>query len=293
MKRQLIAVTLLALSAAPLFAQKSGSAKVVATINGEAVTRADLEALWSRIGEPMQQQYEKNGRGKLGFLENYVGKRLIVQKARSEGFGGVAKGAKLDPAAESALFDRYVREVIAAGIVTDEAVREFYDSNPSDFTHPEQAKVRIIHVSATKRPESDAHEILAGVMQELFATKTNLEQLTAAFTSAARKYSEHPTAARGGDIGWVNRHALDKALDEAAFTMKPGTMSGIIKEHGELHLLLVEARRPAGKETFEEARVPVRDYLLAKNASKVMQALNETTSKLRASGKVKVYAENL
>lgn len=293
MKRHLIAVAVIAAIAAPLFAQESASDKVVATINGESVTKSELDQLWARIGEKMQQQYEKNGRGKLGFLENYIGKKLIIQKAISEGFGGNKPGTKLDADAEAALFNRYVREVIAKDIVQDAEVRDFYDKNPNEFTHPEQAKVHLIHISATKRPESDAYQIASGLLQELFAYRTNPEQMKAAFAAAARRYSEHPSAQKSGDLGWVNRGALEKDLDHAAFTIAPHTLSGIIKEHGELHLMIVDERRPAGKETFEEARGSIHDYLLAKNAPKVMQALNLTTAELRSQGKVTMNAENL
>jgi peptidyl-prolyl cis-trans isomerase C len=292
MKRHFMAVALMAAAAAPMFAQ-GASDKVVASINGETVTRAELDQLWSRIGEKMQQQYVKNGRGKVGFLENYVGKRLILQKAMKDGFGGFTAGTKLDPQAESALFDRYVREVVAANIVTEKAIRDFYDENPSDFMHQEQARVHIIHVGTKTRPESDAQAILVGVMEELFKYRTNPEGMLKAFGAAARRFSEHPSAAKAGDIGWITRGTLDPALDELAFSMRLGTVSGIVKEHDELHLMMVDARRPAGKEPFEEARGSIRDFLLSQNTPKVLQALNDTTTKLRASGKVAVYAENL
>lgn len=290
MKRHFIAAALAAVTATSMFAQAD---KVVATINDETVTRAEFDQLWDRIGERMQEQYEKNGGGKAGFLENYVGKRLILQQAKNMGFADLKPGMKLDLETESKIFDRYVREVVAANIVSDEAVREFYDRNPADFAHAEQAKVHIIHVSSTTRPESEARQILADVMRDLVAFRTQPEQLKAAFEAAAREVSEHTSAKTGGYLGWVNRGALDPKLDEAAFSMATGTLSGMIEDHGHLHLLLVDERREAGREPFEEAQKQIRDYLLAKSARQVMEKLNATSADLRERGKVAVFAENL
>lgn len=290
MKRHFIAAALAAVTATSLFAQAD---KPVATINGETVTRAELDHLWERIGERMQQQYEKSGGGKAGLLENYIGKRLILQQAMNMGFADLKPGMKLDLDTESKMFDRYVREVLAASVVPESAIREFYDQNPGDFTHKDQARVHIIHVSSTTRPESDAQKIIGDVMSDLMAYRTSPKQLQAAFEAAARQYSEHPSAKSGGNLGWVDRGALDPALDDAAFTMPTGVLSGIIEDHGHLHLLLVDARRDAGKESFDEAKKQIRDYLLAKNARQVMEKLNTTTADLRSRGKVTVFAENL
>jgi len=290
MKRHFIAAALAAVTATSMFAQ---SDKVVATINDETVTRAELDQLWDRIGERMQEQYEKNGGGKAGLLENYIGKRLLLQQAKNMGFADLKPGVKLDLDTESKVFDRYVREVLATSIVPETAVREFYEQNPSDFTHKDQAKVHIIHVSSTTRPESDAQKIVGEVMSDLMAYRTKPEQLKSAFEAAARQISEHPSSKNGGYLGWVDRGALDPALDDAAFTMPTGVLSGIIADHGHLHLLLVDARRDAGKESFDEAKKQIRDYLLAKNARQVMEKLNATTADLRTRGKVTVFAENL
>ena len=52
--------------------------------------RAELDRLWNRMGAKMRAQYDKGGNGKLRFLENYVGKRLLLQKAVTVGLSEVA-----------------------------------------------------------------------------------------------------------------------------------------------------------------------------------------------------------
>src|SRR5688572_19540847 len=98
MKRCLISFALAVVSAASLSAQQTApstakpaaeatpAAKVVATVNGEAITAAELDRVWKRMGAKLRAQYEQGGNGKMRFLENYVGKRLLLQLAAQSDF---------------------------------------------------------------------------------------------------------------------------------------------------------------------------------------------------------------
>jgi hypothetical protein len=46
-----------------------------------------------------------------------------------------------------------------------------------------------------------------------------------AFEDIARKYSRHPSAPGGGNIGFVRKEELEKPLSDAAFALKPGEIS--------------------------------------------------------------------
>jgi len=183
--------------------------------------------------------------------------------------------------------------VVLTTVVSDEAVRKFYDEHPKDFVRGERARVRIIFVSTEKRTPSAAREIIGNAMQELIAAKSNPEKLPEAFAAAARKYSEHPSAPHGGELGWVERSALEPKVAEAAFTMRRQTVSGIIEDTDGLHLLLVEEREPEMTVSFEDARAGIREFLMNTNAQKVLEAINKKTAELRASSKVTIYADNV
>ena len=116
----LVLIALLAAAAATAQqpAPADGSQKIVATINGEKITRAKLDALYSNIPAPTRAQYEQAG-GKKVFLDNYVAKRLLVQEAMKKSFDERPEvKLAMDAARESALFDRYVRDVVASSIVS-------------------------------------------------------------------------------------------------------------------------------------------------------------------------------
>src|SRR5436190_835823 len=144
MNRKLILPLLLA--AVPLVAQQPAVAdKPVAVVNGETINAQRLDAQWSAIGTKARDQYKENG-GKPAFLSNYlINRRLIVQEAIKSGFDKQPDvQAEVEAAKEKALFDRYVRDVVSASIVTESLIHKYYDEHPQDFAVPEKIKVRHI-----------------------------------------------------------------------------------------------------------------------------------------------------
>lgn len=299
MKRALLALALTA-AAAPLFA--SDAFKLVARVNGREITNADIDTLWDRVPPELQAQYMKNG-GKVAFLQNYVAKKLIVQDAVESGFAAkIGAPDDLDTAGESALFDRYVREVIAAPIITEEEMRKVYAENRSEFNAPEQAHLSIITARKNDDPTA-AQEAISKVMVEIFSARTALaaqvgaEHLSSAmaakFAEVAKRVSDDKSAAKGGDLGWVPLHTLDPKIAAAARAMKRGTISGMLETRDAYEMVLVHEYRAAGIESFETAQEAIREYLMARNSKRVMQAVMKKTDELRAAGKVEIFAENL
>ena len=297
MKRTLINLVLAAVATVPMFGQGAAPAsdgeKVVATVNGETITKAHVDRLWNRMAPKMRAQYEKTG-GKRAFLDNYLRKRLLLQKAIAAGFDKSPEvEAELEAARDAALFDLYVRDVVSASVFDEAALRKFYDDNPVNFDQPARARVRMILVGTENRPVAEARQVVSTLLQDLFPLRSNPPALADAFAQAAAAHSDHPSNANGGDLGWVDRSALDRKVADAVFSMKKGMMSGMIDSDGGLYVVLVEDQQPAQKVSFEEARPAIREYLMGANTQKVLESVNRTTSELRSTGKVTVYPENL
>ena len=74
---------------------------------------------------------------------------------------------------------------------------------------------------------------------------------------------------------------------------KPMTMSGIVESQFGYHLIFVEGKKPAGTESFAEAKADIREFLMAQRAADVMGTVKRLTNELRASSKVAFYPENV
>ncbi len=303
----LLALTLplAAQQAAPTPAPTAPGDKIVAVINGETITAARLDQLWNRIPPKTRDQYKTNG-GKGAFLNNYIGKRLVVQEALKRGFDKKAEVVSdVAAARETALFDWYVHDVVASGIVAEPAVRKFYDENADNFKTPEKIKVRHIVLIANPaavngKTKQDALNLAQQISLQLYPFFHNPDDSEATKVARVRKfaelaahYSDDGAAQQGGDLGWVDKGMLDPQFEEAAFALPVGRVSGIVETKYGYHLILVEDKKPAGMQSFDEVKDEVREYLLSQHQAELLNAVQRLTNDLRNTSKVAVYPENI
>ena len=76
------------------------------------------------------------------------------------------------------------------------------------------------------------------------------------FPTLARQFSQHPTAAQGGDIGVVIDGQLPKELNEALHNMTAGMVSNPIKSAGGYYILYMRAREEGEGTKVPEANAP-------------------------------------
>jgi EpsD family peptidyl-prolyl cis-trans isomerase len=285
------------------------SKKAVAVVNGETVTVEKLDRMYNNLNTQMRLNYDANG-GKGALLENYIRKRLLIQEAIKSGFNkqpGVAEA--IDSARESALFDRYVRDVVAAPIVTDSDIKSYYTEHPDEFATPEKVHVRHIVIGVTSagpaaKTKGAALELIQKILTDIRAADVASAQAThdpevlarlrlAHFEAAAKKYSEDGSAESGGDLGWITKGQTDPDFESAAWNIKVGTMSGIVQSKFGFHLIMVEGRQAPGTEPFEAVKAGVREYLITQKAADVVSAVSKLTNELRGNSRISVFPENI
>ena len=117
--------------------------------------------------------------------------------------------------------------------------------------------------------------------------------LLARFIDAAKKYSEDGAGPTGGSLGWVTKGSLDSAFEQAAFALEPGQMSAVVESRFGYHLILIEGKKAAGTEPFDNVRTQIREFLQSQHMSEIMQAVAKLSGELRADSKVSLFPENL
>jgi len=107
------------------------------------------------------------------------------------------------------------------------------------------------------KPQFLLSEIYLGVdkSEDEVSVRTSAEQFVqqimqgVSFAIVANQFSQSPSAADGGDIGWVIQGQLAEEIDQALLPLKPGQIAGPIRAEGGYHILLVRDRRePVGTE---------------------------------------------
>ena len=94
---------------------------------------------------------------------------------------------------------------------------------------------------AVDSPDQDAK------VQKDMTDLDNQIQLGAPFSSVARQFSQNPTAAQGGDLGWVQDGQLPAELQSRLKTMNVGDVTEPIRAAGGYYILqLRDRQQPAG-----------------------------------------------
>jgi len=171
---------------------------------------------------------------------------------------------------------------------TDADLQRLYDADKDQFRTPERVMVRhILLKTAGKPPDEDAK--MRAKADDL------LKQIKAGgdFAELARKNSEDPgSAAKGGDLGWIVRGQTVKPFEDAAFSLKPKEISGVIKTEYGYHILQVLEHEPAHQRTFDEVKAQLLDQVRKQRVSQMMQDLpDRVESALKKNAPAKVAAD--
>ncbi len=82
------------------------------------------------------------------------------------------------------------------------------------------------------------------------------------FAELAKKKSEGPSAADGGDLGYFKRGVMVPEFEKAAFTLPVGGISDPIRTKFGWHVLKVEEHKVLSAPPFEEVKEQLRDKML-------------------------------
>ena len=149
-------------------------------------------------------------------------------------------------------------EIVAKVKISEEEVRLFYDTHPDLFQQKDEVRASHILIrAATKSDDSEKKE----ARQKLEGIRKRLEQ-GEDFAALAKEFSQCPSAARGGDLGYFGKGKMVKAFEDAAFALKTGEISGIVETDFGFHLIKVTDKKSEGMKTYDEAKDNIRQYLL-------------------------------
>lgn len=254
---------------------------VVATVNGVAVIAPGSAKRFAEIVRrltPLVPPAELFGRARVMLVRGLIEDEILRQRAGAWGIHGAPETVAPELArvrahfpTESAYVEFAERE--AGGLPQFEsAVRFAVMQNrlleksgylPVDrsrlegawrayrdwWTVPERAVVGHIQVSLTG--DATPAEVEAAASR-LDAVRTELSRPDADFGAVARRVSDAPDAAAGGDLGTVTRKRLPKAMEDAVFSLPIGVLSEPIRTRGGLHIVRVVERQPTRTLTVDE-----------------------------------------
>lgn len=134
--------------------------------------------------------------------------------------------------------------------VTDQNLPKYFDQHRREF---DGTRLRVAHI-LWKVDSTVEKDSLEKRLAQARAVRDEIASGRLVFADAARKYSEAPSAAAGGEIGFISRRApMPETFSRAAFALGVGEVSEPIQTASGVQLICcLEVEQ--GKKTWSEAR---------------------------------------
>lgn len=216
----------------------------------EEAGRLKVEVTPTRIDERIQQIRK-------GFPDAETFRRVLAEN-------GLSDRDLENEIAESLRMEEVRKAISAAATVSPDEIRRHYDQNPLQFEQPEQVEAR--HILLKTEAEAKA------VRKELAAGKD--------FAALAKAKSADPgSKQQGGSLGYFRRGQMVPEFEKAAYALKPGQRSDIVKTAFGYHLIEVTGRKAARKESYAEVKAKLGDQLLGQKRDEMFGKWLETQRK--------------
>ena len=165
-------------------------------------------------------------------------------------------------------------------VITTEDIREYYDSNITEFDRPEGVRLQEI-VFSVEGMTSEGVAVVRERAEKALARVIDGED----FGSVAAEVSESTTASSSGDLGFFEKGSLREDYEAIASPLEPDEVSEIIEIPGELVILKLLDHHTGGLLSFELARGEIQNVIFGQN---VEPAVRDYLTTLRVEGFVTV-----
>src|SRR6266545_4392619 len=243
----------------------SAEPEILARVNGEPVTREDMQRLLVRRLIDRRLILQEAGRRKFTVPQQDMDAALTALRGRFDdlkSFGmwmherGLDDKSLFDTLRTDMLMKRVTAALVEKVRPTHAQVQEYYEAHKEDLKTPGEVRLRIIAV----KDKAAAQEIVAALQRG-----ENFQRL-------ARERSIGIRAAKGGDSGWVAVATLPPPLRQAVDALKVGEANGPLQKDAEFLIVGLAGRRPGRTKTLDEARAEIERGLLPARQQEVFQA---------------------
>lgn len=257
---------------------------IVANINGEQISGAELESIIKQMG-PSPVQVPENTRKQIArdamamliddlLMQQFIRQNTaaIPEQALDQKMEELAAELKKQGKTIQSLCNETQQTVAqlkrtmrlklqwgnyAAAKIKDENVHNYYLHN-KDFFDGTMVGVSLIIMRIPPGMSPSETAKLKAKMQDI---RNQLLMSKMDFASAAKAYSQDASGPMGGNLGLIPRkYALEEPLASAAFKLAPGQISDIIETEMGIHLLRVNERKDGKLSDFTKIKDDVRDF---------------------------------
>ncbi|HEV2391619.1 MAG TPA: peptidylprolyl isomerase [Verrucomicrobiae bacterium] len=183
---------------------------------------------------------------------------------------------------------------------TDDAIKKFYDDNPSKFEQPEMVRASHILLSTrdmttgkdlTEEQKAAKHKLAEDLLKRARAGED--------FAKLAKEYSEDPGSKdKGGEYTFARasadpQHAMVPEFETAAFSLKTNEVSDIVTTQFGYHIIKLNEKIPAKKLAFAKVAPDIKEYLKGQEMQKRQDELKGYIAKIKKEADVQILDDKL
>jgi peptidyl-prolyl cis-trans isomerase C len=232
---------------------------VLATVNGEPITEAELQLALGELDQQFSQLPPEQRRA--AAMSTIIQVRLLAARAETDGLDKTPEfQRRIEFLRDRTLYATLVDTEVAAKI-TEEEIRARYNQEVAAAPPVNEVKARHILVKTKEEALEIVKRLDGGAdFEKLASEKTN-----------------DPTGkSSGGDLGWFGPGQMVPEFEKAAFGLKAGeyTKEPVETQFG-WHVIKAEDKRLKQPPTLEEAKDQVRSILMREKYFALVKATRD------------------
>ncbi len=152
-------------------------------------------------------------------------------------------------------------------------VDKYYAAHKADFTQQESVTLSEILIATPAAADGSLPDDATVAAAKAKADDVSAKlKAGASFSDLAKKVSDGPTAADGGDLGEFKRGALAPALEEKTFALQAGGVTDPIRTRQGFVLLKVDAHTPGGLQPLASVEDQVEQAVYVQQMQPALRA---------------------
>ncbi len=257
------------LLSALLLTGSMASAKTLVTVNGQAITQADVntELMSATQGRVNQIPPARLAMFKKQVLQQLIGKEIIFDDAKKSGILNSPEykneyNKLLNRMKKELAIQVWQKKLLGSIKISNKELKDYYNKNKDEFNEKESVHARHILVKTKAQAEKIISELkgLSG------------QKLKEKFIELAKKDSTGPSGPKGGDLGYFAQGQMVPAFNSRVFSMKKGTVTLTpVKTQFGYHVIYLEDKKPAMTKTFNEVKTFIEQRLKMEKFKKVFK----------------------
>ncbi len=260
---------------------------IVAKIGDKNIILADLNKIIGYADPEKRKMILGNPQLKETVLRQYVQSIVLSDLAKKEGFDKKpAVKYFIDFYTDTYIANEFIKkEVVGKIVFSEEEKTKYYEGHPDEFKVPDTVSARHILVGIDKDASEDSRKKAKQKAEDILRRIASGED----FAKVAAEVSDDPsTKANGGELGFFPKGMMVKSFEDAAFSLKPGEISGLVETQYGYHIIKTEEKKAAYTESYDNVKERIYQKLLQeKSKTKITEFIDRS---LKDAG-VEIYPE--